>query len=491
MRNQSAYSQLLEHQQKSIALSQVQGLIAWDQETMMPKDGAGARAEQMSAMASVLHAMSCDPRHEDWLGEIDEASLDAVARANVREARRGYERATKIPARLASELAKTSALAHGIWAQAKQAEDVAAFLPCLKEIVALKREEAACLSVNGQPLYDALLDDYEPGMKTDALSDLLGKLRERLVALRPVALENFKDAPVITGSFSDDQQMEMARRLAEVFNYSFSGGRIDKSVHPFSSGYRSDSRITTRTDPDNVLDCMYSTVHEVGHSNYEQGRDPSMDRTAAGGYASMGIHESQSRMLENQIGRSRAFMEWLYPQMREVFGDIGLDGPEALYRAINKVETGFIRTEADEVHYNLHVLLRFDLELAMINDDLQVEELEAAWNSRFEADFGRKVEKPSQGVLQDVHWAGASFGYFPTYSLGNIYAGELYHSMRAKISDMDEKVARGDLAEIGSWLGDNIHRHGHVLSAPQLMEKAIGKTPTEGALADYLDSKFS
>lgn len=490
MNNEQAYQELLEHLKTTNALSQAAGVLSWDQETMMPKGGAAARAEQSAALASVIHARNIDRRIGEWCAALEGAGLDDVANANVREANRSHQRAVRIPTKLAEELARAGALGQGIWAKARGEENVADYLPTLENMVALKRQEAECLKREDGSLYDALLDEYEPNMKTDDLAALLGKLRPHLVKLREEIIDKNAEVKPMKGTFIEGAQMEMARRLASVFNYDWEGGRLDLAVHPFSSGYRSDSRITTRVDEANPFDCMYSTVHEVGHANYEQGRDPAMDRTPAGGYASMGIHESQSRMLENQIGRSRGFMEWLYPQMKQVFGDIGLASPDELFAVVNKVETGFIRTEADEVHYNLHVALRFDLELALFGGDLQVGELESAWNERFEADFGIAVDKPSNGVLQDVHWSFGAFGYFPTYSLGNIYAGEIFKVMGEQIGGMDEMIAKGELGGISNWLQENVHRHGNVYSAADLMERICGKVPDEMALVGYLEGKF-
>ncbi|MCF6321654.1 MAG: carboxypeptidase M32 [Rhizobiaceae bacterium] len=490
MNSEQAYQNLLTHLKLTNALSQASGVLSWDQETMMPRDGAAARAEQSAALALVIHSRNIDPVIDELCGEIDESALDDTGKANVREARRTHQRAIRIPAELAGELARAGALAQGIWAKARREEKVADFLPTLKNMVSLKQQEAQCLKEEDGSLYDALLDEYEPGMKSEPLAKLLGRLRPHLTALREKLITDNVEIKPLKGNFEEGAQMEMARRLASVFNYNWNAGRLDLSVHPFSSGYRSDSRITTRVDRGNPFDCMYSTVHEVGHANYEQGREPEMDRTPAGGYASMGIHESQSRMLENQIGRSRVFMEWLHPQMKEVFGDFGIDSPDELFAIVNKVETGFIRTEADEIHYNLHVVLRFELELALFAGDLSVDDLEGAWNERFERDFGMAVDKPSNGLLQDVHWSFGAFGYFPTYSLGNIYAGELFKIMGDQIGGMEAMIAKGELGEISSWLGENIHRHGNVYSAPQLMEMVCGKVPDEKALAGYLQDKF-
>ncbi len=491
MKNQEAYDNLVAHFKRTIALNQIAGLLSWDQETVMPKDGAGARAEQSAALAAVVHARNIDPDIGEWCANIDEVLLNDEQKGNVREARRIHRRAMQIPGKLAEELARSAALGQGIWVQARDGEDIAAFLPALANMVSLKRQEAQCLKTEGASLYDGLLDEFEPGMKTFELSHLFDNMRPQLIALCEEVPAGNKKIKHLDGKFGEEKQMEMARRLTHVFNYDWHAGRLDKAVHPFSSGYRGDARITTRVDIKNPFDCMYSTIHEIGHANYEQGRLEGMDRTPAGGYASMGIHESQSRMLENQIGRSRPFMDWLYPQMCEVFGDIGLTSPDELFAVVNQVSTGFIRTDADELHYNLHVLLRFDLEKALFADDLRVNDLEAAWNDRFEADFGKVIDRPSNGLLQDVHWSCGAFGYFPTYSLGNIYAGELFKVMGQQINGMEDKIAYGEMESLSSWLRINIHSRGNVYRAPELMEKVCGRKPGMNALMDYLRDKFS
>ncbi|MEM7523043.1 MAG: carboxypeptidase M32, partial [Pseudomonadota bacterium] len=265
-------------------------------------------------------------------------------------------------------------------------------------------------------------------------------------------------------------------------------GRIDTVVHPFCSGSGGDVRITTRTDQSDPFNCLYSTIHEVGHALYAQGApDPFLP---AADYCSMGVHESQSRFWENQIGRSRPFAGWLHEAMIQTFGDHGIDSPDALYAAANRVQTGFIRTEADEVHYNLHILLRFELERDLISGDLEVEALEAEWNARYLRDFGRDVIDPSQGVLQDVHWSAGLFGYFPTYSLGNLYAACLDKAMRVDIPDRDEKVAEAKTGRVLDWMRDKIHARGRVLRAPALIEEATGEAPSAEPLLDYLEAKF-
>ena len=268
-------------------------------------------------------------------------------------------------------------------------------------------------------------------------------------------------------------------------------GRVDKAVHPFSSGSGLDVRITTRTNPVDPFNCFYSTIHEVGHAAYEQNIDDAYLLTPLGSGVSMGVHESQSRIYENQIGRSRAFTGWLYGQMKAAFGDIGIADEDAFFAAVNRVNDGFIRTEADELQYNLHVLLRYDLERALMGNDLQVSDLEAAWNDRFEADFGFAVDKPSNGILQDVHWSVGLFGYFPTYSLGNVYAGCLNETMRTALPDLDSALAQGNTSPATNWLRENVQTHGGLYEPREVIERASGRKVSEKPLLSYLTAKFS
>jgi carboxypeptidase Taq len=483
-----AYDALMAHQRQTFALGQVAGRLGWDQETMMPRGAADQRAEEMAAMESVLHARRTDPRVGDWLAAIDEGTLDAVGRAQLRHIRRSFDRARKLPADLAEELARVTSRAQGQWAEARAAEDVAAFLPVLERIVALKRAEAAALAAGHDP-YDALLDDYEPESKAADLEAMFGALRGPLVELRGACLA--RPAPKgLSGRFDEAAQMQLTHLLARTFGYDFQIGRLDKAVHPFSSGSGRDVRITTRTNPEDPFNCFYSTIHEVGHACYEQGIDAAYGLTPLGQGVSMGVHESQSRIYENQIGRSRAFTGWLYAQMRDAFGDFGIKDEDEFYVAVNRLQNGFIRTEADEVQYNLHVMLRFDLERALIAGDLAVADLEAAWNDRFLADFGFAVDKPSNGCLQDVHWSVGLFGYFPTYSLGNVYAGCLHQAMRAALPGLDAQLAQGNTSGATGWLRESVQRHGGLFTPREVIAQAAGIEPSEAPLLTYLKDKF-
>jgi carboxypeptidase Taq len=372
-------------------------------------------------MESVLHARRTDPRVGAWLETA--RAPDAAGRAQLREIQRDYERNAKVPAKLAAAIARITSIGHGIWADAKMTEDFAAFAPTLKEIVKLRREEAAALAAGGD-LYDALLNDYEPGM-TGARDRGRCSTNCAPASSTCASASSGSDAevPGIDREFTEAGQLALSRELALAFGYDMVHGRIDKAVHPFSSGSGLDVRITTRTNPRDPFNCFYSTIHEVGHAAYEQSIDRAFLLTPIGRGCSMGVHESQSRIYENQLGRSRAFTSFLYNRMIATFDDFGVPDAGTFYRIVNRVQPGYIRTEADEVHYNLHILMRFDLERALIEGLLEVDDLPEAWNARFEADFGVAVDKPSHGVLQDVHWSAGLFGYFPTYTLGNVYAG--------------------------------------------------------------------
>ena len=482
-----AFAEVMAIARQTVALEQVMGRLGWDQETQMPQGAAEQRGEEMAALEGVLHARRSDPR----LGELLAVAVapDPAAAAQLREVARSHARAVKVPGPLAQEIARVTSVAQGIWAEARAREDVAAFLPTLAEVVRLKREEGAALAQGGD-VYDALADDYEPGLKGADIAAMFGAMRPRLVALRERILGAARQPKPLDGAFASDTQLRLARRLATAFGYDWSRGRLDIAVHPFSSGSGNDVRITTRVAEADPFNCFYSTIHEVGHAAYEQGVDPDYLLTPIGRGASMGVHESQSRICENQLGRSRAFTGWLHGEMRDRFGEFGAGSADDFFATVNRVQPGFIRTEADEVHYNLHIMTRFDLERALISGALEVADLEAAWNDRFLADFGVAVDRPSHGMLQDVHWSVGLFGYFPTYTLGNLYAGCLHRAMRDDLPGLDRDLARGDLTAATGWLREAVHRHGALHEPRDLIALAIGGEPSEGPLLDYLEAKF-
>lgn len=482
----TAYADLMAFQRVTEALGSVAQRTGWDQETVMPRGAQDQRAQEQEALETILHGRRTDPRIGDWLASATPES--EVEAANLRVIARDYARNTKVPAELAARLARVTSAAQGTWAEARAADDFAGFAPVLQEVLDLRRQEGAAIA-DGGDTYDALLQDYEPGMTSAEIAAIFDAMRPGLIVLRDEVLS--KPAPKgLSGQFSQDQQMALAEELAVAFGYDLERGRLDLAVHPFSSGSGSDCRITTRVDEGDPFNCLYSTVHEVGHACYELNIEDQHLFTPLGRGVSMGVHESQSRSYENQMARSRPFCHWLHGRMVARFGDMGLDGPEAFYAAVNRVTPGFIRTEADELSYNLHVMLRFDLERQLIRGELEVADLEEAWNARFASDFGVDVPKASLGVLQDVHWSVGLMGYFPTYALGNVFAGCLFEALRKDVPNLDDALAKGDPSQATAWMATNVQRFGGMYEPRDLIARATGKAPSEGPLLRYLGEKF-
>ena len=486
----AAFDDLMALQRDTEALAQIAGRLGWDQETMMPRGAATQRGDEMAAIEAVLHARRTDPRIADWLIEAQPA--DAAGERAVELIARAYQKNACIPARLATAIARTTSMAQGFWSQARATDDVAAFLPTLEQVLGLKREAGQALSAGGfgADAYDALLDDFEPGATASSIATMFDSMRPRLVALRERVLGATYQPDALQGHFPQAAQLALARETMDAFGYDWTRGRIDLAVHPFSSGSGDDVRITTRVVEDDPFNCIYSTIHETGHACYELGINPAYRLTPLGQGVSMGVHESQSRIFENQIGRSRAFTQWLGNRMQaQVHGFTAKSGDD-FYATVNRVRPGFIRTEADEIHYNLHVMMRFDLERALVDGSLAAADLEQAWNQRFEQDFGLPVDKASNGMLQDVHWSIGLFGYFPTYTLGNVYAGCLHQTLRKDLPDLDASLVHGVAKPATAWLQARIHQHGALYRPADVIEKACGFAPTPAPLLDYLEAKF-
>lgn len=488
----TAFADLMAHQRDTEALGQILGRLHWDQEAMMPRGAAVQRSEEIAALTAVIHARRTDPRLADWLALAEDQAPDEAGRAALRLVRRAHDRATRIPGALAAEIARATSIAQGVWAEARARDEPGIFLPRLGEVLTLKREEAAALADGtGRSLYDALLDDFEPDATAEGIAAIFDRMRPRLVALRAAVMAAPSQPAELRGHFDRAAQLRLARQLAEVFGYDFARGRLDEVVHPFCSGGGQDVRITTRTAEDDPFNCLYSTIHEVGHAAYEQGIAPKYRLTPLGHGVSMGVHESQARFFENQLGRSRAFCDWLFDRMTAEFGDLGVGDRAGFHATVNRVSPGHIRTESDEVQYNLHIMLRFDLERALVAGDLAVGDLEGAWNDRFKADFGYGVPRPSLGMLQDVHWSVGLFGYFPTYALGNVYAGCLHDTLRRDLPDLDAHLAAGDPAPATAWLRDRVQVHGALRPAEETIRAATGAAPDEAPLLRYLEEKFT
>ena len=465
--------------------------LHWDQATYLPAGGQGQRAAQLATLAALVHRQATRAELGGWLDRAADEALDPLERRNLALMRRDYRRRTAIPESLARETARVSAEAWAAWKAAREADDFTAFARHLERVLAVARERGALLADGGSP-YEALLDEYEPGLTEASLERLFTPLREGLAALVARIRESHvrRDGACMQGEFPVPAQQRLAVGLVAAMGFDTRRGRIDTTVHPFCSGTVGDVRLTTRYNVADVREGIGSIVHETGHGLYEQGLDPALADQPVGGSLSMGIHESQSRLWENQVARSRAGAAWLLGHLREAFPDRfrGVVAEE-IYQAMNVVAPGLIRTEADEVHYNLHILLRWEIERGLIAGEIPVAELPELWRERMRAWLGIDVPNDRDGCLQDVHWS-SDFGYFPTYTLGNLYAAQLYATVRREISDLDQRVAVGDLLPLRDWLRDRVHRHGSRLTQEELINEVTGAPLSEGPLLDYLNEKF-
>lgn len=490
----AAYNALLTELREIALLGSVSSLLRWDEQTQMPLSGTQHRAAQVSLVARLVHERLTSPRIGDLLdGASDLASSlppDADEAVNLREARREYERQRKLPASLVEELTRTSVLGQRAWAEARAKSDFAMFRPWLEKTVDLKRQEAVCIgSRSGNP-YDALLDEYEPGETTANIRRVFDELRPALVELIRGIAQSPRKAPVeiLTRRYPPAAQEKLAREAAAAIGFDFAGGRLDVSVHPFCQTIGpGDTRMTTRYDEQNFGDAFFSVLHEAGHGMYFQGLPGEHFGTPRGDYVSSGIHESQSRMWENLVGRSRTFWRWCLPKARAAF-------PEALagvndqdwHFAINDVRPSLIRTDADETTYNMHVMLRFELEHALLGGSLAPADVPGVWNERMQHYLGLTPPDDARGCLQDIHWSSGAFGYFPTYTLGNLYAAQFFDAAGRDLGDLDARFDIGEFRPLLDWLRRNIHTHGKRYSGPQLVERATGQALSAQPLLRHL-----
>lgn len=468
--------------------------LGWDEQTQLPPKATPHRAEQNAFLSKLAHERFTSPQIGELLSAIEAsdlvADLDSDAAANARELRRSYDRATKLPAELVEAIAKHEVLSQNAWVEARKNSDFPAFAPWLGKTIELKREVAACVGGGAVP-YDALLDDYEPHETSANLGRVLNDLRDRLVPLVEKVLGSSRRPAPITGVFPVESQRQFGRMIAEKIGFDFDAGRIDISVHPFCTGLSAgDTRLTTRYSPDAFEGSFFGVLHECGHGLYEQGLPKSAHPGQPIAEAiSLGIHESQSRMWENLVGRSPAFWRFFASRAREAFGDLRHVTDDALVAAINAIEPSLIRVEADELTYNLHILLRFELETKLIDGSLPVNDVPAAWNERMQKYLGVAPPDDRRGCLQDVHWSAGLVGYFPTYALGNLYASQFFEQADADLGGLEAMFARGEFAPLLGWLRDKIHRHGKRYSAAQLVQRVTGKPLSSDALVRHLTQK--
>lgn len=491
-------ARLTTHLQEAALIASSNALLDWDQETQMPSGGLEWRARQQALLARLVHERSSSRERGELISAVEEdrsAMADPVIAALVREARRDYSKATKLPASLVEELARTSSVAKHEWAEARAGNDFARFSPWLEKLVVLLRAQADCFgfAADGER-WDALADLYEPGCTARYVAGVFDPLRPRLQRL----ISDIKSSPRAPDSaFNDflvpiDQQEALSKFVASSIGFDFERGRLDRSTHPFCGGtHCNDVRMTTRYNERCVNDALGSTMHESGHGIYEQGLDYNRIGTPLGESVSLGIHESQSRMWENQVGRSRAFWSWLRGQLPGLIGkgsaSFSLD---QLYGAANVVEPGFIRVEADEATYNLHVMVRFEIERAVIGGSLDVDGIPSEWNRLYRELLGLDVPDDRRGCLQDIHWSMGAMGYFPTYTLGNLYASQLFEAACEQMPGLVDGFARGEFTSLKGWLNRNIHSHGKRYSPSELVQRVTGKPLSAEPLMRHLEGKL-
>ena len=472
-------------------------VLEWDQETYMPPGGVQGRAEQLATLLRLSHVMFTGAdvgRLLDALeDELSSAPFDSDEASIVRVTRRDYDQARKLPPDLVAEIARAGSVARPVWEKARRDEDFSLFAPYLAKNVELNRRIADALGYRDRP-YDALIDRSEPGMSTMQLTAIFAELKEAIVPLVAGIARNADavDDSVLYRGFDPDLQVSYALDVVKRLGYDLERGRQDISTHPFSTGFGpGDVRITTRVSRDFFNECLFGSIHESGHAMYNQGMSAEIDRTPLWDGASPGVHESQSRLWENLVGRSLPFWRHFYPSLRKAFPEplTGVD-EEAFYRAVNRSHPSFIRVEADEVTYNLHVLLRFELENELLEGKLEVKDVPEAWNARFKSYVGLDVPNDREGALQDIHWSFVSFGIFPGYTIGNLVSAQLMEKIRADIPDLDAQVEKGQFAALLGWLRKNVHRHGRKFTPDELLERATGKPLTAAPWIAYVRKKF-
>jgi carboxypeptidase Taq len=499
MQHEAAYAELIRRVREESLLASCSDLLAWDEETYMPRQGAAHRGEQMALFAGMIHDRAADPRIGELLDELEFSPLvadpESAEAINIREIRRAHRRATRLPRRLLTELAKVTTLAQHEWAFARRDADFTRFRPWLDKIIGLKRREAEALGYADTP-YDALLDEYEPGAKCRELAVLFAQLRLDLVPLVEAIADSKHgnaDDSLLHRDYPLNRQRVLGEQAAAAVGFDFQRGRLDSAAHPFSIAIGpGDCRITTRFNQNDFTDAFFTILHETGHALYEQGLDPVHLGTPMGHAPSLGLHESQARLWENAVGRSFAFWRHFFPLTQKTFpeslGDVTL---ESFHLAVNRVQPSLIRVQADEVTYNLHILIRFELEQALLGGDLKTAEVPVAWGEAYQRYLGVKPTSDKEGCLQDGHWACGQFGYFTTYTLGNVFAAQLYDAANVEIGTLDTSFSQGDFRVLLDWLRAKVHREGGRYQASHLIERVTGSPPDHRPLVAGLRRKYA
>ncbi|MEE2826227.1 MAG: carboxypeptidase M32 [Planctomycetota bacterium] len=479
-------------------LESTSALLSWDQQTKLPVRGGAYRAEQLTFLAGEMHQRMTEPAYGELLHDLSQTEMvkdpHSDAGSTILELKHRYEKNSKLPKRLVEELARTTSLAQEVWAEARAQDDFSRFAPSLKRIFDLKREEAEAVGYEDTP-YDVLLDDFEPGAKTSEVAGVLAELRNELVPLidqvRGATFE--PDRSILHRRYPVEAQREFGRRASSDIGFDYERGRLDTTRHPFCSEMGPDDvRITTRYDETFFSSSFFGTLHEAGHGIYEQGLRADQYGLPPGSYCSLGIHESQSRLWENLVGRSQSFWDRFYPQAQEFFPEALSDVAQAdFFAAINDVRPSLIRVEADEATYNLHIIIRFELEQAVMGGQLETDDLPEAWNEKYQEILGIQPPSAADGLLQDIHWSAGLIGYFATYSLGNLLASQFYEAAEQELGDLDELFSAGEFSVLKDWLNRNVHHQGARYRSRLLSEKVCEKPLSHQPLMRHLRSKLA
>jgi carboxypeptidase Taq len=479
-------------------LNSANALLHWDQEVNMPRGATEARSKTSSNLSKLIHEKILSDNFSELIEStkeaLDENKLNDKDAAIVREAYREYKREAKLPADFVEELTKTTSKAKEAWKEAREKRDFSIFQPHLEQIVELKREEADLVGYEGTP-YNALLDVYEPYFSSEKLDSILEQLKDFLVPF----LERIQNSEVSIDSeftkqeFSVDKQKNFCSKVVKTMGFDKEQGLLDESVHPFTIGlHPTDVRLTSRFNSDELLKSITASIHEAGHALYEQGLPEKKFGTPLAEPASVGIHESQSRIWELKIGQSKEFWQHFYPKLQDIFSDkLSEFNQQDFYEAVNKVQPNPIRVGSDEVSYHLHIILRYELERALIEDKIEVKDLPELWNEKMQDYLGVEVDNISEGVLQDIHWSQGNFGYFPTYTLGSVYGSQFFHQAKQNITSLKEKIAEGKFGQFRTWLRDNIHSHGKYYKPNELVKEVTGEGLDPDYLINYLKQKYS
>jgi len=487
-----AYEQFLQKVQRIHNVKHAGMILSWDQQVTMPEGGTPARSQQSSTLSAISHELLTDDEMGDLLDELEDRDLDDEQQAVVREVRREYERAARVPNELVEELTQTTSEALPKWEQAKEEDDFSVFAPTLEKLVELRREYAEHIDPDRDP-YEVLFEEYEPYLGIDTAEETLERLRDELVPL----VDDIRDSDVelatpFDGTYDAETQEDLARDTLDALGYDWDRGRLDTAAHPFSSGNQFDARVTTRFDESDPLGALTSTVHEFGHATYTQGLPDEEYGTPLGESRDLTVHESQSRLWENHVGRSRAFWERFLPELAERFPEAEDVSVDEMYEALNRVfEDNLIRVEADELTYHMHIVVRFEIEKQLIRGEIEVEDVPELWNDKYEEYLGIRPETDAEGCLQDIHWSHGNFGYFPTYSLGSVLAAQLYASAEEEIDDLEGKIREGDFEPLHEWLTENVHQHGARYTTDDLIQEATGESFTADYFLDYVEAKFA